>query len=59
MLSATSRENKLDFVKVPRPVATENTVVVKNHVLGVNYVDSLHVRGIFPMHPSKTFGAEG
>ncbi|KAI7879839.1 uncharacterized protein EV154DRAFT_450846 [Mucor mucedo] len=59
MLAATSTDNKINFVQVPRPAATENTIVVKNKVLGVNYVDSLQARGIFPMPASGTFGTEG
>lgn len=58
MLAATSTENKLDLKQVPRPAATKNAIVIKNKVLGINYIDPLQILGRFPIHSNKIAGSE-
>ncbi|KAF7720708.1 NADPH:quinone reductase [Apophysomyces ossiformis] len=41
--------DKLLYKDVPLPKAKKDTVVIKNHYAGVNYIDTYHRTGLYPL----------
>ncbi|KAI9031763.1 hypothetical protein CLU79DRAFT_730003 [Phycomyces nitens] len=48
----------LQYKQVPIPKADPNTVVVKNHLIGVNFIDTYHRSGLYPMPTPFVLGKE-
>jgi hypothetical protein len=44
---------------VPVPKVTADSVLIKNHVIGVNFIDTYHRSGIYPVALPYTLGKEG
>ncbi|CAO3658793.1 unnamed protein product [Umbelopsis ramanniana] len=49
----------LQFKDAPKPKAEAGQILVKNHAIGVNYIDTYHRKGIYPMPTPFIPGAEG
>ncbi|RUS28148.1 hypothetical protein BC938DRAFT_482249 [Jimgerdemannia flammicorona] len=45
--------------KWPRPEVIENTIVVKNHSIGINYIDTYHRSGVYTLATPFIPGREG
>lgn len=45
--------------ELPIPTAKPNQLVVKNHYSGVNYIDTYHRDGTYPVSLPLTLGREG
>lgn len=41
--------DKLIYKDVPKPTADKDTVVIKNHCIGVNFIDNYHRSGLYPL----------
>ncbi|ORZ18175.1 quinone oxidoreductase [Absidia repens] len=41
--------DKLLYKDVPKPTAEKDTVVIKNHCIGVNFIDNYHRTGLYPL----------
>jgi NADPH2:quinone reductase len=48
----------LRYVEVPEPVAGEGQLVVAVEAAGLNYIDTYHRRGLYPVEPPFTLGME-
>jgi hypothetical protein len=44
---------------VPVPKVTADSVLIKNHFAGVNYIDTYHRGGLYPVALPFTLGREG
>ncbi|CAO3662705.1 unnamed protein product [Umbelopsis vinacea] len=49
VVEKTGGPEVLQFKDFPKPKAEEGKIVVKNHSIGVNFIDTYHRRGIYPM----------
>lgn len=58
MKAALSEQNQLVIKDVPNPVVVKGSILVKNHVSGINFSDNYQAKqGVF-LPPSKIIGAE-
>ncbi|KAI8370552.1 uncharacterized protein BYT42DRAFT_582815 [Radiomyces spectabilis] len=46
------------YKDIPKPKAGKDSVLIKNHYVGVNYIDTYHRRGIYPLPTPFTLGRE-
>lgn len=58
-VSHTGGPDVLEYVEVETPQAGEHDVVVKAHAIGVNYIDTYHREGAYPLPLPFTPGQEG
>ncbi|KAI8973682.1 hypothetical protein BDF20DRAFT_824322 [Mycotypha africana] len=47
------------YGEVPFPKVTDNSVLIKNHVSGINYIDTYHRSGVYPVPLPFIIGKEG
>ncbi|AVG23127.1 NADPH2:quinone reductase [Pontimonas salivibrio] len=58
-ISHTGGPDVLEYVELDPPSAGDNEVVVKVHAIGVNYIDTYHREGAYPLPLPFTPGQEG
>jgi len=58
-ISHTGGPEVLEYVELESPTAGTNEVVVKAHAIGVNYIDTYHREGAYPLPLPFTPGQEG
>ncbi len=58
-ISHTGGPDVLEYVELDSPTAGANEVVVKVHAIGVNYIDTYHREGAYPLPLPFTPGQEG
>ena len=58
-ISHTGGPDVLEYVELDPPTAGSNEVVVKVHAIGVNYIDTYHREGAYPLPLPFTPGQEG
>lgn len=52
--------DNLIYGDLPVPQVTDDSVLVKNHVAGVNFIDTYHRSGLYPVQlPGYALGCEG
>lgn len=56
--AATFVDKKIVVKDLPYPVAVKGTIIVRNKVSGLNYVDIYQLNGIYPMEKSGILGLE-
>ncbi|CAG8613481.1 10333_t:CDS:2 [Paraglomus brasilianum] len=49
----------LQYTDVPRPTVSPNTVLVKNHAIGVNFIDIYQRTGVYTLSLPAILGREG
>ncbi|CAG8548380.1 8741_t:CDS:2 [Ambispora gerdemannii] len=49
----------LEYVDLPRPEVTGNKILVKNHAIGVNFIDIYHRTGLYKVSLPFILGHEG
>ncbi|KAJ9054904.1 hypothetical protein DSO57_1009561 [Entomophthora muscae] len=49
----------LEYVDVPSPVMKGTDVLIRNHAIGVNFIDTYHREGIYPVSLPMVLGREG
>lgn len=49
----------LELVSLPKPIAQKGQVLVKNSFAGVNFIDTYHRSGLYPMALPLVLGREG
>ncbi|KAI7858172.1 hypothetical protein BDC45DRAFT_457836 [Circinella umbellata] len=49
---------QLTYKEIPRPQANENTIVIKNHAIGINYIDTYHRSGLYTLPLPFVVGRE-
>ncbi|ORY90572.1 hypothetical protein BCR43DRAFT_447577 [Syncephalastrum racemosum] len=50
--------DKLLYKDVPRPQPTDSQILIKNHAIGVNYIDTYHRTGLYPLPLPFILGRE-
>lgn len=58
MKAALTQDKKLVLQEVPIPKVIKGSVLVKNHLSGINFADTYQIKGVFPAHPSNIIGFE-
>ncbi|KAI8985945.1 hypothetical protein BDB01DRAFT_905201 [Pilobolus umbonatus] len=51
--------DKMVYKDIPRPQVEKNSVIVKNHVVGVNYIDTYQRSGLYKVPTPFILGKEG
>lgn len=55
----TGGPDVLEYVEIPEPVAGDGQVVVAPEAIGLNYIDTYHRKGLYPMSLPLIPGLEG
>lgn len=58
-LSATGGPEVLDFVDLPDPEPGSGQILVRQSAIGVNYIDTYHRSGLYPLRLPSGLGMEG
>ncbi|KAI9484697.1 hypothetical protein BDB00DRAFT_878538 [Zychaea mexicana] len=58
VVEETGGVDKLLYKDLPFPEAHEGTVVIKNHFIGINYIDTYHRTGLYPLPLPFVLGRE-
>ncbi|KAG0166390.1 NADPH:quinone reductase [Apophysomyces sp. BC1034] len=58
VIEQTGGTDKLIYKDVPVPKAEKDTVIIKNHFAGVNFIDTYHRTGLYPLSLPFVLGRE-
>lgn len=59
LIEKTGDSSQLQYKEVPEPAIKDNEVLVKNHAIGINFIDVYHRTGLYPKEVPFVPGLEG
>lgn len=58
-IKATGGPEVMELVDLPTPEPGKGEVRIRNHAIGVNFIDTYHRSGLYPVNPPLVLGTEG
>lgn len=59
IIRETGGPEKLELIDAPRPQPGPSEVLIRNHAIGVNFIDIYHRSGLYPLELPTGLGREG
>ena len=58
-IKATGGPEVMELVDLPTPEPGKGEVRIRNRAIGVNFIDTYHRSGLYPVNPPLVLGTEG